>query len=207
MAIKWWTCPGAPTMRQFDAPWGPEHCHVESRMDDFCGQICFYRTKKVFWQGSDINVRIHIFIENDQIANTLVANSGKYFSIFPYPHPPVTMCKVEPWFIGKSKQDQLFGTVQLRVLVHHRRRRSLFLNTNVRFLYSNTAVDCLYMGPSLDSSFRKWMSEACSKLLWELDWWAKSDALYKPTEIALIAVFFGRPLPIFAIYQFSYTFF
>ena len=34
----------------------------------------FYRIKKVFWQWFHINVRIHVLIENDQIANAVVAN-------------------------------------------------------------------------------------------------------------------------------------
>ena len=38
--------------------------------------------KKDFWQCFDIIVRIHVFIENDQIANTVVANNP------PPPHPP-----------------------------------------------------------------------------------------------------------------------
>ena len=42
------------------------------------------------------------------------------------------------------------------------------------------------MEPSLDSSFGSWMSKVCNKLLCNLGQWAKSDALYKPSEIALI---------------------
>ena len=85
----------------------------------------------------------------------------------------------------KSKQDQLSGTVQLRVLVHHRRRRSRFSRLMPVFLY-NTAVDCLTTDPPLDSSFGNWMSKVCNKLLCDLGQRAKSDALYKPSEIALI---------------------
>ena len=56
----------------------------------------FYRTKKVFWLCSDINVRIHIFIENEQIANTVVANSGIYFSpaVFHTPTLPSQCAKL-----------------------------------------------------------------------------------------------------------------
>ena len=48
MAIEWWICPAAPTMWQFDVPCGPEHCHVETRMDDFCRQICFLQNQEGF---------------------------------------------------------------------------------------------------------------------------------------------------------------
>ena len=48
MAIEWWICPAAPTMRVFNAPCGPEYCHVEARMDDFCRQLYFLRNQKDF---------------------------------------------------------------------------------------------------------------------------------------------------------------
>ena len=60
------------------------------------------------------------------------------------------------------------------------------LESNVRFLYSNTAVDCLTMEPSLHRSFGNWMFKVCNKLLCDLGQWEKSEALYKPSEIALI---------------------
>ena len=75
MVIEWWICPTAPTLQEFDVLCGPEHCDIETRMDGFCRQIFFFwRIKKVFWQCSDIIVRIQVFIENDQIANTVLAN-------------------------------------------------------------------------------------------------------------------------------------
>ena len=46
MTIEWWICPAAPAMRLLGAPGGPEHCHAETRMDDFCRQICFFLTYK-----------------------------------------------------------------------------------------------------------------------------------------------------------------
>ena len=110
---------------------------------------CTCRIKKVFWQCSDIIlpcVDVQVYI------------SPRLFSI---PSPPATMCKVEPWFMEKSKQAQLSGTVHLRVLVHQSSSSSSepVFETNVRILYSNTAVDCLTMEPSLDSSFGNWMSK------------------------------------------------
>ena len=99
-----------------------------------------------FWQYSDIIVRIHVFIEDDQIANTVVANdphtitvtirflltmrrhSGIYLSpavLHTLTLPPQYE-RLNLDSSGKSKQDQLSGTVQLRVLVHHRSRRSRF---------------------------------------------------------------------------------
>ena len=56
------------------------------------------------------------------------------------------------------------------------------------FLYSNTAVDCRTMELSPDSSFVNWMPKMCHKLLYDFGQWAKKDALYKPSEIALITV-------------------
>ena len=40
----------------------------------FVAKYVFYGIKRVFWQCSDMIVRIHFFIENDQIANTVGAN-------------------------------------------------------------------------------------------------------------------------------------
>ena len=81
--------------------------------------------------------------------------------------------------------------------------------TNVCFLYSRTAVDCLTMEPSLVSSFGNWMFKVCNKLICDLDQLAKSYALYKPSEIALITgcgLFLDdHYLGIFAIYHFPYT--
>ena len=54
------------------------------------------------------------------------------------------------------------------------------------FLYSNTAVDCLAMEPSLDSSFGNRMSKVCNNLMRDLGQWAKSDVLYELSETALI---------------------
>ena len=81
----------------------------------------------------------------------------------PYPHPPITICKVEPFL-----------------------SLELLLKSNVQFLYSNITVDCLTMDPSLDSSFGNWMSKMCNKLLHDMGQWEKSDALSKPSNIALI---------------------
>ena len=174
MAIEWWICPAAPSLRHFDAPCGPEHCHVETRMDYFCRQIC-----------SDINDHIHAFIVNDQITNTVVTNdprtitetiqflltrrrhSGIYFSpaILHTLPLPSQYARLNLDSSEKSKQDQLLGTVQLRVLVHHRRRRVRFLGLNSGFWTKNTTADCLTMEPSLDSSFGNWLSKVCNRPL------------------------------------------
>ena len=58
--------------------------------------------------------------------------------------------------------------------------------TNVRLLYSNTAVDCLTMDPSLDSSFGNWTSKVCNIILCDFGQWATSDVLYKPSKVTLI---------------------
>ena len=48
MTIEWWICPAVPAMRLLDAPCGPELCHAETRMDDFCRQLFFfYQIKNV----------------------------------------------------------------------------------------------------------------------------------------------------------------
>ena len=60
------------------------------------------------------------------------------------------------------------------------------LETNVRFLYNNTAIDCLTMATSLDSSFGNWMSKVCDKLVCDMGQWTKSDVLLKPSQIAII---------------------
>ena len=64
MATEWGICPAAPTMRQVDVSSGPEHCHVDTRMDDFCQQNIFYKINRYFWQCFDIIVCIHVFVEN-----------------------------------------------------------------------------------------------------------------------------------------------
>ena len=89
----------------------------------------------------------------------------------------------------KSNQDQLSGTVQLRVLVHHHGRRSRFSRLVSVFIQQHG-----YRLPDHgDSSFGNWVSQVCYKLLYDLGQWAKSRELYKPSEIALITGC-GRPL-------------
>ena len=70
MAIEWWICPAAPTTRRV----GRSIVILKYVCIISAAKYAFYRIKKVFWQCSDIIVRIHVFIENDQIANTMVAN-------------------------------------------------------------------------------------------------------------------------------------
>ena len=165
-------------------------------------QFVFYRIK-VYWQCSDIIVRIHVSIENDLIASTVVTHdphtiretirfiftmrrhAGIYFSrLFSILASSVTICKIKPRFNGENKQDQLSGIVQLRVMVHYRCRRSRFLRPMSVFLYTNTAVDCMTWPWSILLKVR--LETACSKCHTRVWQWAKSDALYKPSEGELI---------------------
>ena len=108
----------------------------------------FHRIKKGFWQCSHIhvNVRIHVFIKNDQIANTVAVNdpphhyriirfllpmrrhSGIYFSpaILHTLTLPSQYARLNLDSSTKSKQDQLLIADQLRLLVHHRLHRGRF---------------------------------------------------------------------------------
>ena len=102
------------------------------------------------------------------------------------PYPPVPICSPYPHLARHN--------VPGWPLIHVRKvsRTSCLvlsgplLETNVRLLHSNMAIDCLTMEPSLDSSFGNWMPRRCNKLLCDLGQWAKSDAVNKVSKIALI---------------------
>ena len=68
----------------------------------------FYSIQKVFWQCSLISVRIHVFIVNDQIANTLIANDPDVVRASSVGAAPTTfaLSDLTPGFNGKGK-DQL----------------------------------------------------------------------------------------------------
>ena len=76
-------------------------------------------------------------------------------------------------------------TSDLYVLVHHRRHRSRFSRLMSVFVQQH---DCRLLdhGAFSGSLFGNWMSKVCNKLLCDLGQWAKSEALYKHCEIALI---------------------
>ena len=97
-----------------------------------------------------------------------------------------SICKVEPWFIGKRLTDPVVWYCPVKGSGTPSSSSELVLETNVRFLNRNMAVDCLTMEPLPDSSFGNWMSKLCNKLLCDFGQWVKSDVLYKPSEIALI---------------------
>ena len=142
MAMEWWICPAAPTMRQFDALWGLEHWPIETRMDDFWHQISFVQNQEgyltIFSQNcphshfhrgwSDCQ---HLgsqwpphLTEAIRFLLTMHRRSGIFSPAvlhtltLPSQHARLNLDTSE-----KSKQDQLYGTVQLRVLIHHPRRQ------------------------------------------------------------------------------------
>ena len=147
MAIEWWIRPAAPTMPQIDAPCWPKHCHVETRMNDFCRQVCFLQNQEcfmtMFWhncphsrfhrewsdcQHCSSQWHPHTITETIRFILTMCRYSGIYFSLavlhtltLPSQYARLNLDSLE-----KSMQDQLSVTVQLRVLVHHRRRLSQF---------------------------------------------------------------------------------
>ena len=152
MTIEYWICPAplllqpCDTMRPFDAPCGPEQCHVETEWMISVAKYIFYRIKKIFWQCSDIIVRIvrfhrewpdcqhrgsqwpHTITETIRFLLTMRKHSSIYFSptVLHTLTVPPEYARLNLDSAEKSKQDQLSGTVQLKVPVHHRRRRSRF---------------------------------------------------------------------------------
>ena len=86
---------------------------------------------------------------------------------------------------GKSKQDQLSGTVHLGVLVHHRRRRSRFSRLMTGFVQHNGNMLHDH-GAFSGQSVWKLGVQMCEKVIRDLGQWANSNALYRPSETALI---------------------
>ena len=75
MAIERWIYPAATTVRQFDAQRGRSIVMLKREWMISVASLFFSTvSRRLFWQYSDIIVRIHVFIENYQIANTVVAN-------------------------------------------------------------------------------------------------------------------------------------
>ena len=183
-------------MWQFDAPCGPEHCHVETRMDNFCHQICFLQNQEgfrtMFWHNFP-HLRFHRewsdcrhcgseWPPTHHYRNDLISIDYGYTFRYiflpgcsPYPHPPVTICKVELWLIGEKSAGPVVWYCQVKGSGTPSWWSELVLRTNTCFLYSNRAAGCLTMEPSLDSSFGNWMSKVCNKLLCDLGQWTKSD--------------------------------
>ena len=113
-------------------------------------------------------------------------HSGTYFSpLLSIPSPSRHNMQVEPWFIGERWAGQIVWYCPVKGSVTPSSSSKPVLEINFRFMHSNTAVDCLTMEPSLDSSFGNWMSKVCNKLLCDLGQWAKPGAFYKPSETAL----------------------
>ena len=224
MAIEWWICPAVPTTQNRG---GRSSVMLKHEWIISVAKYVFYRIQKVLWQCSDIIHRIRVFIENDQIFNTLVVNdllhhyrndliSIDHAQTFGYIFPPtvlhtLTLPSQHASLIldssEKSKQDHLFGTVKLRVLAGPPSSSSgPVLETNVRFLYSNTTVEWLTTEPSLDSSYRSWMSRELNKLLCDCgpvsEIGITLQAFQDSVHHRLWSSLDDHYLAIFAIYQF-----
>ena len=162
-------------------------------MDDFCHQICFLQNQEGFltmfchncphsrfhrewsdcqhrgspWPQTPLQKRFDFYWPCVDIWGIYFSLAFLHTLTLPSQYARLNLDSSE-----KSKQDLLSGTVQLRVLLHHRCRRSRFSRLRPVFLYSYKAVNCLTMEPSLDNSFRNWMSKVCKKLLCDLSQWA-----------------------------------
>ena len=184
MTIEYWICPAplllqpCDTMRPFDAPCGPEQCHVETEWMISVAKYIFYRIKKIFWQCSDIIVRIvrfhrewpdcqhrgsqwpHTITETIRFLLTMRKHSSIYFSptVLHTLTVPPEYARLNLDSAEKSKQDQLSGTCPAKGSGTPPSSSEPVFETDVRFLYSNTPEECLIMKPSMDSSFGNWKS-------------------------------------------------
>ena len=153
MATEWWIYPAVPTMRYFDVPCGTQHCHVETRRDDFCRRICFLHNQQGFptmswyyfphsrfhqewpdcqhrgsqWPPTQLQKRFDFYWQCVEIQACI---SSRLFSI-----PSPSRQNMQDWtLIHRRKVSRTsclvlsgqWRVLRWRVLVHHRRRRSRF---------------------------------------------------------------------------------
>ena len=104
----------------------------------------------------------HTITETIRFLLTMRIHSDIYFSpaVLHTPTLPSQYAMLNIDSSEKGKQDQFSGTVKGSGTSSS--SSEPVLETNVRCLYSYTAVDSLTMEPSLDSLYGKWRSKLCN---------------------------------------------